>query len=104
MDVFDSTKLLLRFLLMMPSEATKKARTCKMKCCSVLESESLSLGLAARSIYSVVQKEAWPLCTSSRCHCVGWERGQNDGDLLGEVAQGQDTCSFSSLVVQDFTA
>ncbi len=43
---------------MMPSEAVKKARTCRMKCCSIAESLSQSVALAARSISSAVQKEA----------------------------------------------
>jgi hypothetical protein len=37
-DVTLVAKLLLRFLLTMPLEAAKKARTCRMKCCSVVKS------------------------------------------------------------------
>ncbi len=51
-------KLLLRFSLMMPLEAAKKARTCRMKCCSIVESLSQSTALLERSISSAVQKEA----------------------------------------------
>jgi hypothetical protein len=51
-------KLLLKFLLTMPSEAAKKARTCRMKCCSVVETLFQSVASAARSISSAVEKEA----------------------------------------------
>jgi hypothetical protein len=81
--------LLLRFLLTMPSEVAKKARKCRMKWCSVIESLFRSVVLAARSISSAVQKEAFSSCTSSRCRYVGWGRGQNDGNSFGEVAQQQ---------------
>jgi hypothetical protein len=57
-DVTLVAKLLLWFVLMMPSEAVKKARICRMKCCSVVESPSQSTALLERSISSAVQKEA----------------------------------------------
>ncbi len=58
-------KLLLRFSLTMLSEATKKARTCRMKCCSVVESLSQSTTASLeRSISSAVQKEASAFCTN----------------------------------------
>ena len=31
-----------------------------------------------------------PICTSSRCCCVGWGRGQNDWGSLGGTVRGQD--------------
>jgi ABC-type uncharacterized transport system ATPase subunit len=40
---------------MMPSKAAKKARTWRMKCCSVVETLSQSVASAARSISSAVQ-------------------------------------------------
>ncbi len=57
-DVTSVAKLLRRFSLTMPSEAAKKARTCRMKCCSVVKSLSQSVALAARSISSAVQMDA----------------------------------------------
>ncbi len=57
-DVTSVAKLLLRFLLTMPLEAAKKARTCKMKRCSVVESLSQSVASLERLISSAVQKEA----------------------------------------------
>ncbi len=51
-------KLPVRFLLTMPSEATKKVRTWDMKCCSVGKSFFQSAMSLERSISSAVQKDA----------------------------------------------
>jgi hypothetical protein len=57
-DVTSVAKLLLRFLLTIPLEAEKKARTWEMKCCTVVESPSQSVMLLERSISLAAQKDA----------------------------------------------
>ncbi len=57
-DVISVAKLPLRFLLTMPSEAAKNARTWDMKCCSDGESLSQSVMSLERSISLAVQKDA----------------------------------------------
>jgi hypothetical protein len=49
-DVTSVAKLLLRFLLTIPLEAAKKARTWEMKCCSMVESPSQSVIMLERTI------------------------------------------------------
>ncbi len=51
-------KLLLRFLLTMPSDAAKKARMWQMKCCSIGESSAKSVASAERSISLAVHNNA----------------------------------------------
>ncbi len=63
-------KLLQRFLLTMPLDAAKKARTLQMKCCSVGDNPAQSVVLAVRSISSAVQKDAsafFYICQISLC-------------------------------------
>ncbi len=79
-------KLSLRFLLTMPLEVAKKAR---MKCCSIIDSLSQSTVSVKRSILQRSSKKLWLSCTSSKCHCVEWERGRSDGGLPEGVAQEQ---------------
>ncbi len=70
----------------MPSEAAKKARTCMMKCCSVVKSRSQSTASLEMSISSAVQKEASAFLCILHCRCVGWGRGRSNEGSLGGAA------------------
>ena len=89
----------------MPSEAAKKARTCEMKCCSVIKSLSQSTTLAERLISSAVQKEASAfLCILLDIVVLDGEEDKTMGVCLEEQLGGKIAFSFGILVTRDLLA
>jgi len=87
----------------MPSEAAKKARTCIMKCCSVVESWSQSTALLERSISSVVQKEASAFLYPPDVIVLDGEENEAMRVRLEERLRSEGAFIFGILVVRDLS-